>query len=88
MTALFSVFITVLIAEIGDKTQIATMLFSTNSEVSRRGVFLAASAALVASTALAVIAGDLIVRVVAPSLLKTLAGIGFIAVGVWTLLSS
>ena len=88
MTGLFSVFITVLIAEIGDKTQIATMLFSTNSEVSRLGVFLAASAALVTYTALAVIAGDLIVRVVAPSLLKTLAGIGFIAVGIWTLLSS
>jgi putative Ca2+/H+ antiporter (TMEM165/GDT1 family) len=88
MKPLLTIFLTVFIAEIGDKTQLATMLFSTDTGVSRFGVFLAASAALVASSALAVIAGEMIGRVVAPSVLKTIAGVGFIAVGIWTLFSS
>jgi putative Ca2+/H+ antiporter (TMEM165/GDT1 family) len=79
------IFISVFVAEVGDKTQLATMLFATDSKVSKGGVFLAAAAALVASTLIAVAAGGVVSRFVAESTLKIAAGVGFILVGVWTL---
>ena len=87
MRELLVIFVSVFIAEIGDKTQIATMLFATNQNVGRFGVFVAAAGALVASTLVAVLAGEMVMRVVPPSTLKVAAGVGFILVGVWTLLS-
>jgi putative Ca2+/H+ antiporter (TMEM165/GDT1 family) len=79
------IFLSVFIAEVGDKTQLATMLFATNSGGSKTGVFVAAAAALVLSTLVAVLAGGVVSRFVAESTLKIVAGVGFIAVGVWTL---
>ena len=87
MKQLVTIFLTVLVAEIGDKTQVATLLFATNEHVGRFSVFAAAAAALVTSAALAVIAGSLITKIVPESTLKIAAGIGFIAVGVWTLIA-
>jgi putative Ca2+/H+ antiporter (TMEM165/GDT1 family) len=88
MRDLLTIFLSVFIAELGDKTQIATMLFATNSRIGKGGIFLASASALVVSSAIAVAAGELITRIVAPSLLKTLAGVGFILVGAWTLISA
>ena len=88
MKSLAVVFFSILFAELGDKTQLATMLFATDENVGKVGIFLAASAALVVSTLIAVMAGQLITRVVAPSTLQKIAGLGFILVGVWTLVSS
>jgi len=87
MRDLLTIFLSVFIAELGDKTQIATMLFATNSRVGKGGIFLASASALVVSSAIAVAAGELVTRMVAPSSLRTLAGVGFILVGVWTLIS-
>ena len=84
---LFSVFATVFLAEIGDKTQLATLLYAAEGRTSPWVVFAGASLALVAAAAIAVVLGAQIERVVRPSTLKVIAGIGFIAVGVWTLLS-
>lgn len=88
MKSLALVFISVFVAELGDKTQLATMLFAADKQSGKLGVFLAASAALVAATSLAVIAGDLITKTVSPSTIKVVAGIGFILVGLWTLTSA
>jgi len=79
------IFMSVFIAEVGDKTQLATMLFATDSGVSKAGVFAAAAAALVLSTLVAVLVGGVVSRFVAESTLKVVAGLGFVAVGVWTL---
>ena len=87
MRDLLTIFLSVFIAELGDKTQIATILFATDSHVGKGGIFLASAGALVVSSAIAVTAGELITRIVAPSVLQTAAGIGFILVGVWTLIS-
>jgi len=84
---LLVVFASVFVAEVGDKTQLATLLFATESRVGKTGVFFAASAALVSTTFLAVVAGSIITKYVGESTLKIAAGIGFIAVGLWTLFS-
>lgn len=83
MKSLFAVFISVFLAELGDKTQIATFLFATDPALSRRGVFIASAAALVLSSLLAVVLGSQTSRYISPRVLKTLAGIGFIAIGMW-----
>ena len=63
MKPLIVVFLSVLVAELGDKTQLATLLFATEKSLSRVGVFVAASAALVFSSLIAVLLGAQIERV-------------------------
>ncbi len=82
---LLAVFVTIFLAELGDKTQVATLLFSSDKQISRLGVFLAASAALVLSTAVAVTIGAKASHFVNRRVLSIIAGIGFISVGIWTL---
>ena len=86
MKALLLVFVSVLAAELGDKTQLATLLFATDQRLSRIGVFVAASAALTVSSLLAVLVGSQLPRFVSPVLLRAGAGFGFIAIGIWLLL--
>lgn len=81
-----TIFVTVFLAEFGDKTQLATMLFSANGEMSRIGVFLTASAALILSTLIAVLVGGSLSNYINRRVLTIIAGIGFIAIGSWTLL--
>jgi putative Ca2+/H+ antiporter (TMEM165/GDT1 family) len=83
----FSVFSTVFLAEIGDKTQLATMLFAADREVNKWVVFAGAAAALVLAAGIGVLVGAQVERFVKPSTLKIIAGIGFIAIGIWTLVS-
>ncbi len=81
------VFASVLMAELGDKTQLATLLFATNPHVNRVGVFVAAASALVVSSLAAVLIGARIGTWVAPDHLKIVAGLAFIAIGLWMLLA-
>ena len=83
----FTIFSTVFIAELGDKTQLATMLFSTDKKNSLLMIFVAASAALVLSTLIGVFAGKFVGTYVSQNTLKNIAGVGFIAIGLFTLLS-
>ena len=83
--ALWTVFVTVFLAELGDKTQLATLLFAADPKASRLGVFLASSGALVLSSLIAVFLGGQFAHSLSPRLLKIAAGIGFIAIGVWIL---
>ena len=83
----FSVFTTVFLAEIGDKTQLATMLFAADREVNKWIVFAGAALALVLAAGIGVLVGAQVERFVKPSTLKIIAGIGFIAIGIWTLVS-
>ena len=83
-----AIFITVFIAELGDKTQLATMLFATDREVSKMTVFIAASAALIVASALGVLAGSLLAEYINEKYLHYAAGIGFIGIGLFTLYSA
>lgn len=80
-----TIFASVFIAELGDKTQLATMLFATDKEVSRYTVFFAASAALIVASALGVLAGSFLSEYINEKYLHYVAGIGFIVIGIFTL---
>ena len=85
MLKLASIFAAVLIAELGDKTQLATLLFASDRNLNPYQVFLAAGAALVFSTAVAVLVGHQAARYLDMVPLKLIAGIGFIAIGCWAI---
>ncbi|MBY0498268.1 MAG: TMEM165/GDT1 family protein [Nitrosomonas sp.] len=85
---LLMVFATVFIAELGDKTQLATLLFAADKEVSKWTVFIGASLALIATSAIGVLAGSLISDHISAKHLHYAAGVGFILIGVWTLLKA
>ena len=83
---LAAIFAAVFLAELGDKTQVATLLFASDRALSPVLVFLAASAALVVSTGLAVAIGSQGARYLEMVPLKLIAGVGFIAIGGWSIL--
>jgi putative Ca2+/H+ antiporter (TMEM165/GDT1 family) len=85
---LFTVFATIFVAEIGDKTQLATLLYASGAEVSRLTVFLGASLALILTSALGVLVGTTLSHYVNPKYLAWVAGVGFIAVGIWTIVKA
>jgi putative Ca2+/H+ antiporter (TMEM165/GDT1 family) len=82
-----TVFASVFVAELGDKTQLSTMLFAAKHDGAKLHVFLGAAAALVVSTAIGVLAGQAITAVIGPETLKWIAGLGFVAIGLWTLIA-
>jgi putative Ca2+/H+ antiporter (TMEM165/GDT1 family) len=83
----FTVFGTVFVAEIGDKTQLATMLFAGEAKVSKWVIFAGSACALTLAAAIGVIVGAQLERFMSPRTLRVVAGAGFIVIGLWTLLS-
>jgi putative Ca2+/H+ antiporter (TMEM165/GDT1 family) len=77
----------VFIAELGDKTQLATLSFAS-SGASRASVFVGSALALVLSSAIAVVAGEGLARAIPPLLLQRLAGGLFLIIGAWVLWSA
>ncbi|MCC6847974.1 MAG: TMEM165/GDT1 family protein [Deltaproteobacteria bacterium] len=80
-----TVFTTVFLAELGDKTQLATFLYAADGRHSKVAVFLGAASALVVTSAIGVAMGSLVSQYVSPRTLSWLAGAGFIAIGIWTI---
>ena len=83
---LASAFVSVFVAEIGDKTQLATLSMAAGGK-SKLAVFAGAALALCATSAIAVLAGGVVSRFVSPLWLRRIAGAVFIALGVWFLLA-
>jgi putative Ca2+/H+ antiporter (TMEM165/GDT1 family) len=88
LKVLFVVFGTVFLAELGDKTQLATVLFASKPSVSLITVFVGASLALILSSLIAVAAGSVIAQYVDPRYLSYIAGAGFIVIGIWTIVAA
>lgn len=82
-----TVFATIFVAELGDKTQLATLLYASDASHPRWTVFAASAAALVLTSALGVLAGSVVAEYVRPGVVRWVAGLGFIAVGAWILLA-
>ncbi|HEX3884849.1 MAG TPA: TMEM165/GDT1 family protein [Stellaceae bacterium] len=85
MGQLITMFFTIFVAELGDKTQIATVLFASERKGAAFSVFIAAASALVLGTAISVTLGAYGGRWLQNIPLKLFAGIGFIVIGVWSL---
>ena len=85
MLKLAFIFAIVFMAELGDKTQLATLLFASDRNLHPFMVFLAAAAALVVATGMAVLIGNYGARYLEMLPLKLIAGIGFIAIGGWSI---
>lgn len=88
LKVLMTVFSVVFIAELGDKTQLATMLFAADKDVSKWTVFFGASLALIMASALGVLAGGFISQYISEKHLNYIAGLGFILIGLWTFLKA
>jgi Ca2+/H+ antiporter, TMEM165/GDT1 family len=82
---LLSTFGTIFVAELGDKTQLATLSMAAGSRA-KWAVFVGAALALCACSAVAVIAGEAVARVLPPVWLRRIAGAAFIGLGLLYLL--
>lgn len=81
-------FLAIFLAELGDKTQLATLALASGEDRSKWAVFLGASAALVATSAIAVLLGEAVTRVVPEAWITRAAGVLFVAIGIYTLWES
>ncbi len=82
---LFTVFASIFVAEMADKTQLVTLLFAADKAVSKWVVFLGSASALVLASAIGVLAGSLLSQVISVRMMSIVAGSGFILIGIWTL---
>lgn len=85
---ILTVFGTVFLAEIGDKTQLATMLFASNVKNCKWSVFIGSASALILASVIGVSVGSVISGHIDTKYLSWIAGAGFIGVGVWTILKA
>lgn len=77
---LVTTFAAIFLAELGDKTQLATLSLSASAP-SRWAVFLGSSLALVCTSAIAVLGGELLARAVPAIWIQRAAGALFIVLG-------
>ena len=87
LTLLFTTFVTVFLAEIGDKTQLTTITLSSTTN-KPLAVFIGSSIALILATLLGALAGGSIANLVPAFLLKLLSGIVFLIIGIKLLAQS
>ena len=90
ITLLLSTFVTVFLAELGDKTQLATVAISGTSN-RPVAVFIGSASALVLASLIGAIAGGSMPSVIPADLLQLLASIGFLVIGLrllWPLLQN
>jgi len=83
---MLTTFITIFLAELGDKTQLAAFAFSAEGK-SRLAVFLGSAGALTLTSLLAVVFGAAIAKLIPPGYIRAGAGILFVLLGLWMLLS-
>lgn len=80
-----TVFASVFVAEMADKTQLVTMLFAADKAVSKWVVFAGSASALILTSAIGVVAGAMLAQFVSVKMMSIIAGSGFILIGTWTL---
>ena len=81
ITLLFTTFVTVFLAEMGDKTQLTTITLSSTTN-KPLAVFLGSSIALILATLLGALAGGSIANLIPAFILKLLSGIVFLIIGI------
>ena len=87
LSLLLSTFITIFIAELGDKTQLATLTMSGTSN-KPLAVFLGSSSALVLASLVGALAGGSISNFLPEIILKSIASITFFIIGIRLFINS
>ena len=87
LSLLLSTFLTIFIAELGDKTQLATLTISGTSN-KPLAVFLGSSTALIFASLLGALAGGSISNYVPEIILKSIASITFFIIGIRLFINS
>tara|TARA_Y100001968_G_scaffold133224_1_gene121530 strand:+ start:675 stop:977 length:303 start_codon:yes stop_codon:yes gene_type:complete len=87
LTLLFTTFVAVFLAEMGDKTQLTTITLSSTTN-KPLAVFIGSSLALILATLLGALAGGSIANLVPAFLLKLLSGLVFLIIGIKLLAQS
>tara|TARA_Y100001968_G_scaffold149774_2_gene137017 strand:+ start:820 stop:1113 length:294 start_codon:yes stop_codon:yes gene_type:complete len=87
ITLLFSTFVAIFLAEMGDKTQLTTITLSSTTN-KPLAVFIGSSIALIIATLLGALAGGSIANLIPAYILKLLSGIVFLIIGINLLLHS
>lgn len=82
----FLTFLTVFVAEMGDKTQMATMLMSAQSK-SPWAIFWGSASALIAASLVSVLLGEGVAQIIPTQMLQRGAAVGFIGIGLYVLWS-
>ena len=81
LTLFFTTFVTVFLAEMGDKTQLTTITLSSTTN-KPLAVFIGSSIALILATLLGALAGGSIANLIPEFMLKLLSGIVFLILGI------
>ena len=81
LTLLFTTFVTVFLAEMGDKTQLTTITLSSTTN-KPLAVFIGSWIALILATLLGALAGGSIANLIPEFMLKLLSGIVFLILGI------
>jgi putative Ca2+/H+ antiporter (TMEM165/GDT1 family) len=76
---------TIFLAELGDKTQLATIMMTSKTKLPW-SVFMGASLALCLVTLAGVLFGEGLIAVIPQNILKKVAALAFIVIGVWMFL--
>jgi putative Ca2+/H+ antiporter (TMEM165/GDT1 family) len=77
---IISTFMLVFVAELGDKTQITTMLLSAESN-SKMAIFIGSSLALVCTSFMGVILGSVLNKYIPPNVIQKIAAVAFVVIG-------
>jgi putative Ca2+/H+ antiporter (TMEM165/GDT1 family) len=73
---------TIFLAELGDKTQLATIVMTSKTKLPL-SVFIGASLALCLVTLAGVLFGEGLIAIIPQNILKKVAALAFIAIGIW-----
>ncbi len=88
MKEFIMIFVSIFLAELGDKTQLATFFFASDKGINKSIVFLAASCALITTSAMGVLVGDVLSNYINQKYLNYVAGIGFVIIGIVIIVSN
>lgn len=76
---------TIFLAELGDKTQLAAIMMTSKTKLPW-SVFMGASLALCLVTLVGVLLGEGLIAVIPQNILKKVAALAFVAIGLWMFL--
>ena len=81
MKTFWLTFVTLFVAELGDKTQLAVISLTSKTQEPIK-VFIGAACALVLVTLLGVVLGEILVRYVPVTVIKKIAAAAFVVIGI------